>query len=60
MMRPDPRQLSMFCVECNARLWHILSAYQSEALDAGDNCRSWSRNLAEFIAISDEENMKVE
>ena len=60
MMRPDRRQLSMFCEALDARLWHILSPNYNEPPDSGDACQSWSRNLAESIAISDEENIKAE
>ena len=60
MVRPDPHDLSIFCVERNARLWRILCPYYSELLDAGDSCQSWSRNLAECIAIPDEESIDAE
>ncbi|KAM0799069.1 hypothetical protein BDR22DRAFT_336729 [Usnea florida] len=59
MTRLDPHRLSMFCVELNARSWHILSPDHGGLLDAGDTCQSWSGNLAESIAIPDEANIKA-
>ena len=60
MMRSNPHQWSMSCMELDTCRWHILSPYHGESPDASNTGQPWSRNTAESTAVSDEENIKAE